>query len=206
MQKLLTEKEAEEFLEKQGFSVVKRAIAKKIEDISDIQKKIAFPWAMKISSSKISHKAKLGGVILNIENSLKAQEVFDSLSKIEGFEEAIIQEMFSGEEIILGLKKTPEFGHAIMFGKGGSNVEKEKDISFRIIPATQKELIKMIKETKIYKQLEEKEIDLKSIIKLLIKIEELAKKYPHISELDINPLTINKNKMKIIDARMVLEN
>lgn len=206
MQKLLTEKETEDFLEKRGFFVVKRAIAKKLEDISSIQKKIKFPWAMKISSSKISHKAKIGGVILNIENSIKAQEVFESLSKIEGFEEAIIQEMFSGDEIIIGLKKTPEFGHVIMFGKGGINVEKEKDVSFRAIPASKKEFLSMMKDTKIHKHLEEKDIDLKMIIKLLLKVGAMAKEHPNIIELDINPITINKNKAKIVDARMIFEN
>lgn len=205
MQKLFTEKETEDFLEKEGFSIVKRAIAKKLEDISEIQKKINFPWAMKINSGKISHKARVGGVILNIENSIKAQEDFESLSKIEDFEGAIIQEMFSGEEVIMGLKKTPEFGHVIMFGKGGANVEKEKDVSFRAIPAPKKELLSMIKDTKVYKHLEEKDFDFKIIIDLLSKVEILAKKHPNILELDINPLTISKNKAKVIDARMVVE-
>ncbi len=205
MQKALTEKEAEEFLEKQGFKIAKRTTAKKIEDITSIQKKISFPWAMKVSSSKVIHKVKVGGVILNIDNSMKAQEAFDKLSKIDNFEEVLIQEMFSGDEAIIGIKKTPEFGHVIMFGKGGSNVEKEKDVSFRVLPASKKEIQAMIKETKFSKILEEKGADFKLIENILLKMEKLIKEHQNIIELDINPLIITKNSAKIIDARMILE-
>ena len=155
MQKTLTEKEAEDFLEKAGFKVIKRAAITDSDQVKALTKTIDFPWAMKLGSAKVAHKAQVGGVILNIENSMAAQEAFDKLSKIDGFEEAIVQEMFSGEEAIIGIKKTPEFGHVILFGHGGINVEKEKDVSFRVLPASKKELKNMIKETKFYKTLEE---------------------------------------------------
>ena len=113
--------------------------------------------------------------------------------------------MFSGEEAIIGIKKTPEFGHIILFGHGGINVEKEKDVSFRVLPTTKKELKEMIKETKFYKILEEKDVTLEEIEKNIDKIQSLVKKHPNIIELDINPLTISKNKAKVIDARIVLE-
>ena len=64
--KKLTEKEAEEFLEKNGLKVVKREFIKKQTQLKGI--KIKFPWVMKISSTKIAHKASLGGVITNIRN------------------------------------------------------------------------------------------------------------------------------------------
>jgi len=204
MQKTLTEKEAENFLEKAGFSVIKRAAITHSDQVKALTKTIDFPWAMKLGSTRVAHKAKIGGVILNIENSMAAQEAFDKLSKLEGFEEAIVQEMFSGEEAIIGIKKTPEFGHVILFGHGGTNVEKEKDVVFRVLPANKKEIKDMIKETKFYKILEEKGAPLEQIEKNISKIQDLVKKYPNIMELDINPLTISKDKAKVIDARIVM--
>lgn len=206
MQKLLTEKEAEEFLEKEGFPIVKRAVILNIEQIKDIEKNISYPWAMKISSGKLAHKAKLGGVILNVDSQIKAQEAFEKLAKMDNFEGVLIQEMTSGEEVIIGLKKTPEFGYAIMFGKGGSKVEEEKDIAFRIPPISGKEIEQMIKETQFYKILEQKQADLNVLRKVIAKILALVKKYPKIIELDLNPLFINSKEAKIADARMILEN
>ncbi|MEK6886003.1 MAG: acetate--CoA ligase family protein [Nanoarchaeota archaeon] len=205
MQKTLTEKEAEDFLEKAGFKVIKRAAITDSDQVKALTKTIDFPWAMKLGSAKVAHKAQVGGVILNIENSMAAQEAFDKLSKIDGFEEAIVQEMFSGEEAIIGIKKTPEFGHVILFGHGGINVEKEKDVSFRVLPASKKELKNMIKETKFYKTLEEKDISIEQIEKNIDKIQELVKKHSNIIELDINPLTISKTQAKVIDARIIMD-
>lgn len=201
--KALTEKEAEEFLEKKGFKVVKRA---SIEDKSQLKKiNLKFPWVMKVSSSQIMHKAKIGGIKLNITNLKDAEKAFSELSKIKSFESILIQEMIYGEELIIGLNKTPEFGLTLMVGKGGSKVEQEKDVSFRIIPLNKKDAEEMIKEIKFYKILEEKNINLKLLIKNIIKISELASKYPNILELDINPLIANSKEAVVVDARIILD-
>ena len=203
--KVYTEKEAEIFLEKEGFDLVKRATIKKIEQIKEIEKKIAYPWVMKASSSKIVHKASLGGVILDINSQINAQEAFERLEKINSFQEAMIQEQITGEELIIGLKKTPEFSQVLMLGKGGTKVEEEKDIVFRVLPVTAKDINEMIKEIHFYKTLEEKQANINSIKNLLLKVNNLAKKYPNISELDINPAFVNSKETKIADARIILE-
>jgi len=203
MKRELTEKEAENFLEKEGFKVVKRALISSEEEIKTIEKQIKFPWVMKVSSSRLSHKAKLGGVMLGIDNQMKAQEAFDKLSKIHGFEECVIQETASGEEIIIGIKKTAEFGSVLMFGKGGSRVQEEKDVSFRAVPLASKDIREMIAETRISKILDEERASMKEIIKNIKLAEKLAKKYPNIIEFDINPLFVSQKSAKVADARII---
>ena len=205
MKRELTEKEAEDFLEKEGFRIVKRASIKSEEEIKAVEKSIKFPWVMKVSSSRLSHKAKLGGVALGIDNQMKAQEAFDKLSKIQGFEECIIQETASGEEIIIGIKKTAEFGSVLMFGRGGSKVESEKDVSFRAIPMKTEDIKAMISETRVSKILEEERTSMKEIAKNIKLAEKLAKKYPNILEFDINPLFVNQKSAKVADARIILD-
>ena len=41
--RILTEKEAEDFLEKEGFNILERKIAKEEKDLADIKKRIKFP-------------------------------------------------------------------------------------------------------------------------------------------------------------------
>ena len=159
----------------------------------------------RISSKKIIHKAKIGGVLLNIKDQKQAENAFNKLSKIKDFEEVIIQPMIKGENMILGLKKTPEFGEVIMFGHGGSNIEKEKDVSFRVAPLNEKDTEEMIKEIKFYPKLKNKKVNIKVIKQNLIKLSKLAEKHGEIKELDINPLSVNSNNATIIDARIVLE-
>ena len=196
-----SEKEAESFLEKQGFEVVERQIIIDKTKLKSI--KFDFPWVMKVSSKKIIHKAKTGGVILGIKTLVEASNSFDKLSKIDNSESIMIQPMQKGEELILGLKKTKEFGLSIMLGSGGSQVEQTRDISFRIVPITKKDAQEMINELKISEQLK-KQASTEIIIENLLKLSKLAENYQQIEELDINPLIVNKTQAKVVDARVIL--
>lgn len=196
----LTEKDAEELLEKEGFDVAKRAFVKRKSYLDKISKQIKFPWVMKVSSSKIVHKAKIGGVKLNIQNLNEALSAFDELAKIKGFEGALIQEMIAGSELIIGLKKTPEFSHVLMFGKGGLNVEKEKEVVFRVLPLTMRDIEDMIEETGL-----KDKVDFAKIKKIIGQVEGLANKYNNISEFEINPLFVNEKEAVVADARFLFE-
>ncbi len=204
--KVLAEKEAEDFLEKEGFEIIIRVIAKSKKQLEIAAKTIKFPWAMKIISKKIIHKRAAGGVILNIQNLGQAENALNKLSKLEGYEGATIQPMSSGSELILGLKKTPEFGLAIMVGKGGSDVEKEKDVSFRVLPITPKDAKEMLTELKFFESLKKSNISLTLIEKNIMLLADLAKKFPQIEELDINPLIVSTKEAKVVDARIILSN
>ncbi len=201
--KIFTEKEAENFLEKQNFQIIDRIYIKKKTEINKAINKIGFPFVMKVSGKTIIHKNKVKGIILNIKDYKESIKSFDKLKKIKGFEGIIIQKQIKGKEFLLGIKKTPEFEHVIGFGAGGIHTEELKDVSFRIYPFDKKDAKEMIKEVKASKILTQKNIN--KIIKILIKLNKLVKQYPRIKELDINPLIINEKNAIIVDARIVWE-
>jgi hypothetical protein len=196
--KIFAEKEAEDFLRKENFDVVDSVFIRKKSEIKNAIKQ--FPVVMKVSGKKILHKNRLGGVKTGIQNYEQALEVFDSLMKIKNSEGVIIQKQIQGEEFLLGIKKTPEFGHVIAFGIGGVEVEKMKKVNFRICPMEESEIENMIKEIKDIKN-ENIGIVKENIAKLC----NLSGKYPDISELDINPLMLNKGKSVVVDARIVFD-
>jgi hypothetical protein len=195
------EKEAKNFLEKEGFDVLESYYIKNVKDI--IKYKFDFPVVIKISGKNIVHKKRIGGVKVGIKDNNSLIKHFNSIKKIKGYEEAMIQKQISGKEFFLGIKKTPDFGQVIVFGLGGSNVEKDKDVSFRVYPLNKEDILDMIKETKIYKSISKREFNL--IYDIILKINSLIKKYPKIVELDINPFIISSNKALIIDARIVFD-
>jgi succinyl-CoA synthetase beta subunit len=201
LKEALTEKEAEDFLEKHKFKVVKRVFIKSKSELNDIENKIKFPWVMKISSRHIVHKTQLGGTILNIKSIKQAEKAFDKLKKINDFEGILVQEFIPGKELILGLKSTPEFGLVIMVGAGGTEVEKIRDVSFRVPPITESEAEEMIKELRVYNQI--KNCNIKEIEKCLLLLSRFAERNSHIKELDINPLIINKKEAVVVDARIL---
>ncbi len=199
---ILVEKEAENFLEKQGFVVVERGFAKDKKELSRVIARIRFPLVMKAYGRNIIHKRKIGGVKLGIDSYDSASKNYFQLKKIKGFEGIVIQKQVKGKEILLGLKYTPEFGHVVVFGEGGSEVEKKKDVSFRVCPLEEKECHELINDTNIGKKLNAVE---KSVLaKVIKKLCELASRFPKISELDINPLMIRNKEYYIVDVRVVL--
>lgn len=199
--KILKEKEAEDFLDRRGFSVAKRKVFYDKEDAFKFAHEIGFPVVLKVVG--VLHKTDVGGVMIvdkyDFYNRFK--ELKKKSSKI------MVQEYVKGKEVILGLKKDETFGHFIMFGLGGIFVEIFNDVSFRVCPVSKKDAMDMVKEVKAYKILKgargDKSINFTLLIKNILKLNKLTKK--GIKELDINPLIINNREAKIVDARIILE-
>ena len=198
-----SERKTEDFLERNWFKVVKRAYAESERELETILKRFNFPIVIKVSGKEIVHKNKLGGIVLNIKDRNSALKSFRKLSKIKGFEGVVIQEQMLGKEVLIGVKKTSDFGHAICVGSGGTNTEKLNDVSFRIFPFDKDESGRMLSDTKISKMLDKEEK--KVVEENIIRICELIKKDSGISELDINPLMVDGSQAVVVDARMVID-
>lgn len=205
MIKILTEKEAEDFLEKENFPVVKRKLAKNKKEILQYAKEIGFPVVLK--NPALLHKTEKNAIKVNITEK-NIEKAYEELKKTKP-SSILIQKQIEGSEILIGLKKDPSFGHVIAFGLGGIYSEILKDVSFRICPITKKDAATMIREIRGYQLLKgargRKPVNTKLIENILIKISNLTKKYPNIKELDINPFIINKNFAKIVDARIIFD-
>jgi acyl-CoA synthetase (NDP forming) len=207
--KILTEHESKKLLAEYGIPVTREAVAGSREDALLLACEIGFPVAMKISSPDIAHKNAAGCVLLD----LGAQDVgaaYDALVKnakkhapdarIDG---VLVQEMVPrGTEIVIGVKRDPQFGHAVMFGLGGVFVEVLGDVSFRIVPLKERDAIEMIEEIKGRSILADCEMG--SIVSTILKVSEMAAK-EDIIEFDINPLIVYAKGVVAVDARAVLE-
>ncbi|MFZ3169651.1 MAG: acetate--CoA ligase family protein [Candidatus Methanoperedens sp.] len=213
--KILTEHEAKKLLSKYGITVTKESIANSPDEAFAIASQIGTPVAMKISSPDISHKSDVGGVVLNVSAS-EARSTYDNIllqikkaapdARIEGI---LVQQMAPpGHEIIVGLKKDAQFGHALMFGLGGIFVEVYKDVSFRVVPIERNEALDMISEIKGYPILKgirgRKPADIEAIAAVLVAVSEMAQK-ENIVELDINPLIVGETGAVAVDARAMID-
>ncbi len=207
--RILTEKDAENFLEKNSFPVAERMIITKEDQIEGASKKIKFPVSMKVVGKDILHKTDVGGVKLNIKTLEEAKKAFYSLKKIKGFQGVLIQKFIPGKYVLIGLKKTSEFGHVLAFGLGGIFTEVISDVSFRVCPIKEKDVAEMIDEIKgkqiLFGVRGQKSVNINAIKKILLKISNLTLKYPGIKELDINPVIVNTKEAKIVDARIIFE-
>ena len=195
--------DAEKLLKKYNIPVVSSKLINNYKEIDE------FPIAMKIASRDIVHKMASGAIKINIENKHQAKIAYKEIIKnvkkhvkkpeIDGI---LTQPMAEkGEEIIIGMKRDPNFGPVILFGLGGSFVEILKDIALRIAPFNKAEAMDMIKQIESHELI--KEYDTKLIAETLVKISHLAMDYPDIQEMDINPMIIYKHGGKVVDVRIL---
>lgn len=159
--------------------------------------KLKFPMWIKLNTGE--HKASLGAVkkVNNFEELVKAHK---ELQKKFPGKKFILQENTEGTEIILGLKQDKTFGKVLLLGTGGSLAELIKDTEFRVLPIEKEEILAAIKELKIYKILEEKNLAIDKLVSLIKKFSELE-----IQEADLNPVIVNEKTAVVIDARVSLE-
>jgi len=205
----MAEREAEVFLEKHGFPVSPRVVSSSFFVCCDFARKIGFPVAAKVVSDNILHKSDVGGVMLNIHSEDELKVAFDKLMAIRTSQGVMVEPFSSGTCLLLGLKKDVTFGHTLVVGWGDIYTEVLKDVAVRLCPVDEKLALSMLQGLKVFKLLEGvrggKKADINKIVKVMVKLSQLVKKFPNILELDINPLLVEGDSLRIVDARIVLE-
>jgi len=216
-QNVLTEVESKDLLKKAGIPVVEAQLARSKKEAISISKKIGFPVVLKISSPDVVHKSDSGGVKLGLANATQVGKAYNEIisSVKQAYLEAQIQGVSvqpmapPGVEVIVGMSKDPQFGPVLMFGLGGILVEVLKDVSFRIVPVTERDAREMIREIKGYPMLEgyrgQKPASIPALEKLIVKVSKFVEENPQIKELDLNPIFAYPDKAVAIDARIILE-
>lgn len=198
----LGENEAEKLLENFGFNVISRFYCSRKSQIKYGMSKVGLPFVMKVAGKKIVHKKKLNGIRLDVRTYSNALLDFRELMKIKGADGIMIQKKVEFKrEYLIGVKKTDDFGHVIVFGGGGTAVEEKKDLSFRICPMERSDAVEMIRETWIGKGIRDAELN--ELVKVILKMNDFVRKYEKVEELDINPLVIVDEKAIILDSRIL---
>lgn len=103
-----------------------------IEDAANAASSLGFPVTVKVHSDTIAHKARIGGVHLNLGDSAMVTaavvSMTETVSRAEGghaVTHVLVESMIAGAEaeLILGIKRHPSMGLALMIGKGGVHAE-----------------------------------------------------------------------------------
>jgi acetyl-CoA synthetase (ADP-forming) len=174
-------------------------------------KQIGFPVVLKIHAQKIFHKSEIGGVRINIKNAEEFIISWDQIEKnIRGknIEGILVQEMVSGSEIALGMKRDNQFGPVLMFGLGGIFIEIIKDVALRIAPIGIEGAMEMIKEIKGFEILNgargKKKVDLIKIAEMIVNLSNLSMKEEKVQSIDFNPVMVTDKQAMITDFRIII--
>jgi acetyltransferase len=206
----------EELLMAYGIATTPIKLARNIDEAATIANELGFPVVMKIASLDILHKSDVGGVMLNIKDTVSLQGAYAQMTehiksikpeaRIEGVH--IQRQIPEGQEVIIGAVRDPLFGPLMMFGSGGIEVEGLKDVAFALAPLNQAEAREMIRKTWAGRKLKGfrtgtvPPVDEESVIDVLIKLSFLAYEHPEVEEIEINPLRVLQKGSVAVDVRI----
>jgi acetyltransferase len=213
-QKILTT-EALRILSAYGIPVAPFKIARTEKQALEAAKILRYPVVIKICSPDVLHKSDMNGVRVGIRNpkELKFHHknmILEFVRRVPKIKGVMIQQMVTGgQELIVGVRRDPQFGHVIVFGWGGVFTEVLEDYACAIAPIQPEDAERMITATKVSRLLQgfrgSPPSDLPFLKKCLLRLSQLASDFPEIMELDINPLTVFPKSGLALDARAVME-
>lgn len=168
-----------------------------------------FPVVLKVSSAGLLHKKDSGGVIVNIKDSAQLDAAFTKIKKIANSADVVIQKQVeSGVEVIVGIKKDPNFGYTLMFGAGGTLTELVLDRNLHILPATKNDIINLVEKAKVAKLLHgfrgDTPYNINALISLICELVHLAENHDEIEEIEINPVIVTADGVWAVDGKVLL--
>lgn len=185
-----------------GIHLVAGGFAATAAEAVEIARKVGFPVVMKIVSPDILHKSEAGGIKLNLGHEDEVRAAYEHLMRSiatslpQAHLEGVLVEAMApqGQEVIVGMKRDPNFGPLMMFGLGGIYVELFSDVAFRVAPVSRGEALSMIYQTRAGRLLTgfrgQPEADLEAVMDILMRLSQLALDFPELSEVEINPLLV----------------
>lgn len=205
-------------LEAYGFQVAKSAVCADLRSAQQFLDVNEGAYAMKIVSPDILHKSDVGGVELHVTRQTVGQQYERMMrsiaekapqAKVEGVLLAPMAPK-EGVEVILGSTRDPHLGTLLMVGLGGIYVEIFKDVSFGLVPVTREDSYRMVRNLKSHKILEGarggSRADIEALEETILRLSQFLVDFPHIKELDMNPLLVlpEGKGVLVLDARIIL--
>lgn len=189
------------------------------DQAAEAAEELGFPVVLKVVSADLLHKTDAGAVILNLQTkgdvATAAAELVDRLATSHPHVDCslILVEKMSARpiaELIIGIKREPGFGLALIIGAGGILVELVSDSASLLLPTTKKAVTESLQNLKIYKLLKgfrgQAGCDMDQVVTAVMAVAAFAADHAdRLQELDVNPLLVSENGAIAVDAliRMV---
>jgi succinyl-CoA synthetase beta subunit len=195
-------------LEEAGVPVVPTRLCSSTEEAVAAADELGYPVVLKIESPEVLHKTDAGGVKLGVADAAGVREAYEAIAALPvRMEGVLVQPMASqGVEMILGVKRDPVVGPAVLLGMGGIFAEVLKDVSLRIPPISEHDAQEMVDElrgkTLLFGARGRPAADVEALVKMIVRVGQLA---PSLGALDINPLLVLPDGVLAVDALVQLD-
>jgi acetyltransferase len=178
--------------------------------------KIGYPVVLKIISPEWLHKSDRGGVRLDVSSDRELREAYAELTglflsqtpsgKLDGI---LVQQQIQGTELLMGIKRDPQFGSILILGMGGIYTEIFRDVARSLLPVKLQDVEEMFRSLRIYPILQgargQRGVCWPALLGTALALGRLATDHPEIAELDLNPVLANAAGCWCVDCRIVAD-
>lgn len=214
---ILTYPEVKQVLANYDIPVPDGGLAHKPAEARTLAAQFGYPLVMRVVSPDIIYESEVGGVVSGIGAEAEIEpayrQIMDSVcahlpkARIEGvYLEPVVAKR---HELLVGCKKDPIFGPAIVFGLGGAAADVFKDTRIGLPPLNMALAQQLIDETRIAALLKGHRgapgVDVAAIQFLLYKFAYLVMDFPEIKEIDLNPFAVDEQGGIVLDAKIILD-
>ncbi|MEJ2152401.1 MAG: acetate--CoA ligase family protein [Gemmatimonadota bacterium] len=219
---VLTEPEARTIAAESGVSIVAAALCRSPEEAARVAEQIGGPVAVRTVSATVSHKTEAGGVVLDVVGGRAAIEAYKQVTAAvraysisQGVEpdvrgalvSAMLEPPFA--QLLIGVRRDPEFGPVVVVGPGGVAVELFGDPAIRVLPVTAKEVATMFSDPSVAPVLGgyrgRPSADHQALVDLTLSLVTCFETHPGISEIEVNPVFAYSDGAVAVDIRAFLD-
>lgn len=212
---ILPEHEANPLLAGAGIPTVPMKSVDTLQEAIHAAEDLGYPVALKLSSSRHSHKTDVGGVLLDLAAPADLEKALEKLielkERLDGQAKIIMEPMVPpGAEFFIGFQLHGQFGPLLSLGFGGTLLELYQDVAFRLLPAKGPDFREMLAELKSWPKLRAgfrnlPAVEERHILALMEKVAAFALSRPGIEELDLNPVVVHPEGAMVLDATVVVD-
>ena len=196
----LTEHQSKAYLAACGLRMPKGRLAQTLAEAQAIAGDVGFPVALKLQSAALAHKSDAGGVLLRIADKDQLAAAWEKLQQVArdralALDGILVEQMAKpGIEMIVGVRRDPQWGPVLAVGLGGIWAEALGDIRILPVGLDEAEIAAEIRQLRGAKLLDgmrgTKVADVAALAQTVALIGAVIAARPEIKEIDINPLTV----------------
>jgi acyl-CoA synthetase (NDP forming) len=211
-----SEWQARELLGAGDVPLVPARLVTDAEEAADVAAALGFPVALKVAAADLAHKSDVGGVQLSIGSREQARASFERIKQsvttarpdvaVDG---VLVAPMRSGgTELIVGVTVDQQFGPVLAVGLGGIWTEAMDDVSLRVLPVDEAEIMTMLGELRASAVLDggrgRQPVDRARLARVIHGVARCALSLgPALSAFEVNPLWMSGSEIEVLDVLCV---
>jgi len=213
---VIAEHAAKRLLREFGLPIPRSELVHDLAAAEQAAARLGYPVVLKAQSRRLAHKSDAGGVVLGLADAAALAEGWRKLhadiAKVQpalALEGVLVEVMArAGLELIVGLRRDPDWGPVLLLGLGGVFAEVLRDI--RLLPscvdaaAIIGDLHKLKAAALLTGFRGAPPPDLAAAANVAARLGVFAAAHPEIAEIEVNPLMVYPEGALVLDALIVV--